>query len=496
MSFTRPENVDIESGERTRLLPSKESHPKQGWLAWAASGALNIATAIITAAPSALNALAAPSGQGPDKLSPEWWDDMSDGKRAHSIFNASSSLAVNAIMNALFLPTAWGKFKISIMHMLDGPREFIDNLLSIVLGLGGAAAAAAICYNAFLWLPGGQLSALIPAGISFLVTLASRYIGVKNVFKRLHNIVSKDAGTQKKFADALEHIDEKYLNEIQVEFNNAVISKLFQYHNAAQFMTEDEYEQVTQNLSQILSSLANQHPDLIKDKATSEYVAHYAGILFDLGFSALAIAAPAYLTFTQKGYDGVNTLKELITDTNLDSLDIWTKRLIGLDPGLASAMLYGSSGMDFRSILVDLAKHLYQHPKDIAYALLLLVANGFATSGMQNVAAGIIANSDNIIAMPNDDQLGTAFVVLNALGGGVVNTNATVKKAFFSSSSDPAHLTLQDVAKHLGNVNDHLVSHATAKTLRKCSLFKNNKLAASKTDESSLVRRTQSMFLQ
>lgn len=179
------------------------------------------AIAGVTAAPSALNALAMPSGESPDKIGPEWWDKMSDLLKSLSVINAASSLGINFLMNKLFIPTAWNKI-ISTTR-----KEIPENLFAMLFGLGGAVAAGAIAYNAFLWMPMGYATASVPAFISFVVTLASRYIGVKNVFKRIHNWFSDDAKAQVKFADELEHIDEKYLNEIQNRFT-AILENMYE----------------------------------------------------------------------------------------------------------------------------------------------------------------------------------------------------------------------------------------------------------------------------
>ncbi|VVC75925.1 hypothetical protein AQUSIP_12260 [Aquicella siphonis] len=475
-SLLRVSDEIINSEPLTDDEPTEE---QQGWCAWACSGAasftktlgggayyvvthpISVGLSVLTAAPPALNSLAMPSGESPEKIGPEWWAAMSTLVKTHSIVNSASSLGINAIMNAFFLPTAWDKFKNSITHTFDSPREFFDNVFSILFGVGGALAAAAIAYSAFLWLPAGAISASVPAVISFVVTLASRYIGVKNVFKRIHHLFNDDAKAQADFAEALEHIKEDYLEEIQSEFDK-IIERLFAHRDADTPLTNADYEQIADELTDVLTRLADAHPDLIKDKTTLEYITKYTGMLFDITFALTLVGVPSYLTFMQKGFDGVNTLAKF-AGNDLSGINIWLKRLIGVIPGLASAMLYADSGTKIRTTLTQLACHLYENPKQIPAALAVLGANGFAASGPQNVAAGVLANPDNIIGLTKDTALGSTFVILNAIsGGGAVNANASLTKAFLSTNPDAVHVSEKDLAKHLGKVSDTLVSHRVA----------------------------------
>ncbi|MBX3708843.1 MAG: hypothetical protein KIT56_10140 [Gammaproteobacteria bacterium] len=456
-------------------LPSVEEK-KSSWSTWIGNGLVRagkstgngllyvvkhpviLLTSFITAAPPALNALANPSGQGPEEISIEWWNKMSDWVRAHSILNGSASLSINAIMNAFFLPAAWGKFKTNIAHTFDSPRDFIDNTFSIVFGIGGAMAASAIAYNAFLWL--GYISASSAAFISFSVILASRYVGVRNVLKRIYNLFNEDAAAQADFADAINHIDEAYLEEIQKKFDEIIV-ELFADRDHDAPLTEKDFEVIADQFVTVLQELAAAHPDLIKNKTTLEYLSKYAGVIFDFSVAITLICIPSYLTFMQKGFDGVNTLAQF-GKTDLDVLDPWFKRLIGLIPGLASSMLYADSATRLRTTIVELAQHLYENPKHIPFAFLTLAANGFAASGPQNVAAGVLNNKANIIGIHPKDILGTTFIVTNALGGSIVNVNTSLNKAFMSTNKDAKHVTERDLAKHLSKVNDYLVSPATA----------------------------------
>lgn len=445
---------------------------------------------LLTAAPPALNALTNPSGKTPDQIGQEWWDEMSGGTRAHSVINSASSLSINFIMNAFFLPTAWAKFTTSIKHIFDGPQQFLDNVFSIIFGLGGAVAAAAIAYNAFLWLPAGSISAAVPAGLSFVVTLASRYIGIKNIFKRIHNLFSKDAQNQTEFAEAIEHINEQYLDQVQEKMDN-ILAEMFKDKALDKPLTPEEFEALAERFTQALSELAEAHPDLIKGKTTGEYITKYAGLLFDLSLAIFVAGIPASLTFTQKGFDGVSTIAKF-AGNDISGMDPWLKRLIGLVPGLASGMLYTDYGTKIRGILTDLAKHLYENPKDIPFALLALAANGFSTSGPQNVAAGVLKNPDNIIFMEKDTDLGSTYVILNAVAGGIINGGSSLNKAFLSTNKDAVHVDEKDLAKYLSKVNDHLMSHHVTDQFR-LFLDKANHVEHDRVEhEAAVLKRTDS----
>lgn len=413
--------------------------------------------AAATAAPPALNALSNPSGKTPDQIGQTWWDEMSNLTRVHSVVNTASSFSINFIMNSFFIPTAWNKFRTSIVHMFDSPQQFLDNLFSIVLGLGGAVAAGAIAYNAFLWLPYGAYIAGVPAALSFTVTLASRYLGIKNIFKRIHNIFSKDAKNQSEFAEAIEHINEEYLDELQAKLDT-ILAEMFQAKATDKPLNAEEFETLTVRFTQALNELADAHPDLVKETTSCEYAAKYAGILFDISLGLLIAGGPIFFTFMQKGYDGVKILAGF-AGNDIETIDVWFKRLIGLIPGLASFLFYTDYGTKIRGIMTDLAKHLYENPRDIPFALAALVANGFSASGPQNVAAGVVKNENNIAFMEQGTPLASTYVILNAIGGGIINGGSSLNRAFLSTQKDAIHLDEKDLAKYLSKVDDHLMTH-------------------------------------
>lgn len=462
-----------------------DAEPAQGWLSWGAdlvvSSALYAFNAaksvviyvwehpvitglsIITAAPSALNALA----KDPSKIGKEWWDKMPALMRAEAIFYSSASLGINAVMNAFFLPSAWEKLTLSVKSAVTSPAKFIKALVELGFGLGGALAAAAIAYNAFLWMPIGHITAAAPAFISFAVTLASRYIGVKNIFIRVHNFFSKDARAQAETADLLKHINPEHLLEIN-NILNQVMDKMntpsdekHRIQDPTLPLTKEDLDHIARKFVKRLTDFAKAHPDFVHEKTTSEYAAEYAGVIFDLTFASFILGIPSLLTFTQKGYDGVATIAKF-AGTDLSDINIWYKRLIGVVPGLASSALYLDSGTKIRTTLTELAKYLYQHPEKIPAALITLSANGLASFSPKNLAEGIANNPNNIIELSPGIPLSTAYIITNAIAGTLVNTNASVTKAFLQNENKTAHdMTLPDLTTHLAKVNESLASDPT-----------------------------------
>ncbi len=435
-----------------------------------------------TAAPTALNALAAPSGKNPGELGPAWWHDMSNMTRAHSVANGVSSFLINIIMNALFLPTAWKKFRTSIVHIFDSIEEFLDNSFSMILALGGALAAAAIAYNAFLWLPLGALLAIIPAGIAFTITIAQRYVGVKSIFRRVRNLFNKDASTQLELADVLQHIDKQYLEDIEARFQET-LTTLLAGRDGTKPLTEIEFERLLVQLSSIVSEMQERHPDLIQNKTTLEYITRYTGILFDMLFALLVIVPPSFLIYMQKGFDGIDKAKELITGSPLPSMHVLLKCLIGLDPALVNAIFYGNAALEMRTTTVETAKYLYQNPRSIAFAIPLLIANGFSSGGMQSVATGVVKDEQNLFHLKAGTPAADIVIATMTAGGGVVNTNATLKKAFLSSPQPAAMVTVADMTKRAANTNDQVICSKTGLALRNQSLFKNRRAAEERERE-------------
>jgi len=427
---------------------------------------ITVFLSVITAAPTALNALVVPSGKSLDKFG-QAWQEMSGLKRAQSIANGSSAFLVNFIMSALFIPTALSRLQVSFKHMFDSPKDFFDNTFALLFAIGGAIAAGAIAYEALITLPvGGAILAASSAGVSILITFASRYIGAKNAFNRIRNIFDEDVKTQTDFADKLQHVHKDHLKEAQEAFDQ--IKMQLKNHTPHTPLNPKEMERLTFKLARF----ANKHPDFFTEKTTAEYALQYAGMTFELVFALGPLAVPAFVVFMDKGWSAVKTVGIVSAHTNLDThLNVWAKRGIGIIPGLASALLYTNYGLEFFKTLGDLACYLYQYPKNIPFALGLITANGFAASSMQCVAEHILEDKHNIIGVEKDTLLGDVLIDCTAFGGFVVNTTTTLKKAFFSTPPQLEDLTVNQFARYIKQANEHPLSHRTNEKLRSLRLF-------------------------
>jgi hypothetical protein len=429
---------------------------------------------VLTAAPSALNALA----KDPSKISKEWWDAMTPLLQAQAVLNAGASLSINTIMNAFFLPTAMEKLKRSLHDAKKSPGQFIIALVEFLLGLGGALAAGAIAYSAFSWLPMGQISASAPALINFIVTWASRYIGVKNVFTRIGNFFNEDVRIQLETADNLNRLNPKYqplvdnilhnvMDKLTTPTNKTPINGKHHRIKDPSNLTNEDYNAISSKFIKYLTQFAQSHPKLVREKTTAEYAKENAGILLDLTFASFIMGMPAFLTFMEKGWDGIFKIGEF-AHADLSKLNVWLERLIGFVPGLASSLMYIDSGTKIRTTLIELAYYLHENPEHIPAALLVLAANGLSGFSPKNLSEGIVNNPHNILDLQPGTPLSTTYIITNAIAGTVVNTNASVTKAFLSGTKDGYNLTVPHLTTYLSKTNDHTV---TEETLHKFRLF-------------------------
>lgn len=422
--------------------------------------------AAIAASPTAFSALVGPSGQGPEKIGSEWWNDMSIARRILCVACGVSSEAVNTIMNALFIPVAFDKIKASLAD-IGIPAQAAKSIAALLLGIGGGIAAGALSYSSFLWLPVAALS-VIPSTIAFAITFASRFIGIKNIFNRVSNLLNANVRLQKIFADKLAHINDNRIEEAEAKLK-AIITETFPDKNPDEPLTEAEYQSVIEKLAERLNAMDDLYDDLIKDTTTTEMLLKYSGLIIDL-ITAVSILTPAFVTFSQKGFDGVNIISKLVAGTPLTDLHPAAKVGIGAAPGLASAMFYTSAGMDFRGNMVEVFKYLYQHPTSIPGALGLLTANAFASFSMSSVAQAVIDKPDNIYHLANN-AYGTTYLAAQTAGGLIVNLNSCVVKAYLSNPEPAAKdLTVAHLAKRTSG-EDHPISDVTATALRQFNLF-------------------------
>lgn len=546
-------NLETEPLETVPLLfanrPEQTSRPS-GWLQWTADGIYsgagsvkNTVTYTIkhplssllglgTSAQASISAFVNPSKIDPKDIDSKWWASMSGAMKAQSIISLVFSFGVNYPVNRKFIEDAWLKLKTNSKNTFKSVGDFVDNATSIFLGLNSGMAAAAITFEAFLWITtGGFFFPALFAALSFLNSSTSRYIGIKRVFNLLRNLFNSDARVQSESIDALKHLNRDYqleldnvLQSVRSILQNLLDQKISELLEARHHLDENDLAALTQirinelallakskstrveNLSEIDKSqvdrivnektaeimltkcklndhdydclfkelitkaaeLETLHPDnidtlLFNEKQTYEYVADYANTVFKLIF-ALVFGLSAGSIFMQKYFDAINILSKFISgqDLNESNMNLWLKRLIGVPSGIASGLLYGASAGDFPKLFfINLPSYVYSHPKEIFSTILLLVANFYASSSMQNVARGVVNREDNILGLLSQGKMKEILPHLTHAGCGFVNILSELKKRS-PSPAEPNHPTYEEIIHYFENPNDHPIEHETA----------------------------------
>lgn len=424
--------------------------------------------AMVTAAPNTVNALVGPSGVSPAKLGSAWWNNMTLFQKMYSIGCAGSSFTINAIINALFLPLAWTKFRTGIGNIKQGPVEASKSIASIILGTFAGVAAFAIGYYAFMWLPYGKVSALPIALSNLTINFASRFISIVAILSAVSVFVSSVARKVRRYAEQLEHLHPRHLPKVERELQE-ILGQLFP--DADRSLTTEEYQAVVQALIIKLNALQQLHPDLLKTPTTAEYARSYAKTLSSLTF-AFIVACSGFVTFTQKGFDGINIFSMLTSDHNLEDLPATGRACIGMLSGIATFMFYANNSFNFIHNMTTLTKHLYREPQHIPKALLIFATNGLACISMTTVARGVADNPHNIFGI-TDNAFKTLFITDTTIGGALANTNSSIEKALLPTRIEPDvnEIKVADIIHYLRNAPTHTITPHTVALLHQHGLF-------------------------
>lgn len=434
-----------------------------------------ILLAAAAAAPTALNALAQPSGLGPEELGKEWWDNMSHFERLHSIANGAASFLINGIMNVLFLQVAGQKIMSAAKCNRIG--DGVKNTVATALGVGAAAAASTIAYDAFTW--AGRL-AIPAAALSATVTFAQRFVGAEIVMRRLSNIFNKDIKTQLELTDAIAHINKENSEKFEAAFALRVQQK-FQYLTDTEKstpLTNTQYHELLIMAATLLSRTDDSFRSaddntLITESSTFEKMKSILGKSFDLVL-ALAVCAPAsLLVHMEKGYRAVPIAFSLANKTV--SIARPLQMLIGLDPGLASASLYANAGFEIRGTMLHVWNQLPgPYYLSAVGAGVLIGANVLAGSGVQNIGHGMVIQP-NMFRILAGTPLGNLIILGITIGGTATNTNSTFIKAFPEEVFTPNTITLLGLLAHFNNSHSHPIDKHTGDALRRLSFFVNRR---------------------
>jgi hypothetical protein len=333
------------------------------------------------------------------------------------------------------------------------------------MALSSGFAAAAITFASFGFTP--LWVASIPTLTTLAITFAGRYIGIRVFFNRLSVLLNADARLQKSFADMIEHIDKEHIARIEALLAD-IMREALPEKNMQEPLTDDEFQRVLLAFSVRLEQYLVENRDVINDKTTAENIGNIAAALADLSLGLLFFSS-AFMTFTQKGFDGVNTIYKMATKESLSNMFAVFKTLIGVVPGLASAIFYGVAAFDFRKKLVNTCKFMYNNPspRNLLIGTGLFVTNGLAAGSMTSIAKGIVDNPDNIFQL-SENEYGKIFIADQTAGGLSVNIvscwNKWMTPAPLPSAQDTTLIPFKEV---LANAEDHPISHATAEGIRR-----------------------------
>ncbi len=418
---------------------------------------------MIAGGASALNATVNPSGAQPSNIGQEWWDSLSTALAFYCLLNGGASLIVNYVFAYTSIPTAALKIRKNLLKYPQNKREIIENGITITLGTSAAVATAAIAYNAFTWTKkytGNEAIADIVTVASLAINFTTRYVGVRSLLNFFHAYTDEELILKKELSDDLANIQADYKETMQTLLEDA-------FNENNHLFNEDT---LVRFINKIIDT---QDPDFINvispAKARLHKALHGLEVLF-----AATIGLAALPTFIQLGFNGINILATKCGYEELGHLDRHYRGLIGLTPGVATAMLYAISTLDLPRLLVNIVKELNEERR--AWPMFLfavfLVFNILASGSMQNVAEGVESKEDRIFDFLSlSTFLGVALVWLNRLGGGITNAKASFQKLFGSPSlTDPK---LGDVNKWMHDINiDNRFKPDTVSTLLAYSQFR------------------------
>lgn len=466
--------VVLDINESSPLLAHDSSPYSLNWLRskiWqkAVKPTFVTALSIATAIPNGIFAALAPNHASPEKIiDSHWWRSLSKLKFVHTIANGTASLSINIIMNLLFFPLAAKEFYKNIKQLKQQP---VFNLTAIILGIGGAVGAALLAYYAFKVLPGtlGEAIAIGASSVNFAVYVATRYVGAAKVLKKLQIFYDKNGQTQKKLDALLSQIKPEHLPAIQSTYHliHQRIKAQVQDHA---ILNPGQVATITEQLAIALNEYAETHADLLNQSTYLERFTNGMLTFLDLTFAIVFIGTPVTLTFLQKGFEGISKVGEFTSGNTLSDFNPWTKRSLGFIPGIASGIFYSNFAIEFRQLTQDIFIQLYKNPssQQNLFAIILLLANILSASSLQNISSGVVHNEENI-AFVSDNLPGHLFIALNSIGGFVVNSSSSFRKAFLCHQTSLE--TLEDFKAFLGKSNEIILSPEAGQAIRLLSLF-------------------------
>lgn len=413
--------------------------------------------------PNGINAFCEPSRVKPANLSGAWWNNLSTETQFLSITNLVFSLGVNVFVQRDFIPQALNQLRDGFGKCFQSTTNFVGNSLTLVSSSAAAFSFAAMSSEAFKWM--GNIAPIFSGLASLGTTFMTRYPSVKKATQKIHLFFDENQRFQKKMADRLRHLQQ----------------------NPARTFTElvqtNHYKLNNHDLAQLLRAFGEETDglaltQLIRPRTTMENLKDYSWLALETSFSAV-IASTAFITFTQKGFDGANAITHLF-HSNLDDLSPAERFAIGGIGGTVSAMLYIIAGLNLLpsihyvsstlfSDVINAGRRFVHHPRTTLQETianphqflrflklsLACLAVWRSSGAMTTVGNGVAHNEKGIFSFLFQfwPAYKASFAALNGLGGFAINFTATINQILKHEREEKRkNPQLDDFARHLEEV--------------------------------------------
>jgi hypothetical protein len=456
---------DEEVEENPSPLLQADVETSSSWVKQISSVVAKGTISMVASGANAINAMMSASNNPPSDIGPDWWNSMSTGIKVLSLWDGFASLSVNYVFSYKSIPEAYTKVKKSLFKKNQTGKEMVINGVTVFLGVSAAVATSSIAFTSFEW-AGTSIAAPITAA-TFSIYLTTRYCGVKNLMNRARAFFDPEMKELSETIDLL-----KRIREVDKPEMNKLLLKAFNENGQA--FDDETFTTFFLEFAEALES----HPHyFMHEKTSAKQKLEYASTMMRLAFAAV-IGVAAFPTFTQKGFDGINKLSQLTADKDLSDMDDIYKIMIGVFPGLASAMLYAISAYDLPKLTVDILGDLWERCKTLsgienhqekrklqmtlalrATLFTYIIGANYSASGSMFIVAESVDNG----AMPIfkfSDKLKSIHEVLNQIGGWLVNTISNEKALIRPNKAAPKLHDLISILSHHRDIDHKLTVEA------------------------------------
>lgn len=357
----------------------------------------------LTAIPGAINAFCNPTGIDPKNLVTAV-QLMSFEQLMSSLWSMWSNLAPNAVMNCEFFVNLKKDFKKVKDVWQSGIAGKLSIVAAVVTGVSAALAAGSIGYSAFLFLPAGEVTALIPAALNATITFISRFNGLLNLINQVKAMQAlrhdKGAHMKNMMANEISHLSEK----CQAHFNQFLGRRAIDETTAESLFIAIEKLKAKKTLFATLSNLlSNQgkitlgHTDFDIDDALSILRQHIEKLLISDESETLEKLIGSIIPVTTLRQ--VALLKQAFdTWMNEYQKDGDTRKWAELAHD--TAQLHHSGVIDadhFADLQQNLVRHLSQFAKDHAIDLRELAGSTLSTNNIDTFVFDINRLMDKLM---------------------------------------------------------------------------------------------------